>query len=234
MRGQAVGVGAVADWYGRGWRNFREQPGPWIALILLYVVIGLGANVVPVLGPLALTLLGPALGAGLLHAAREGETGRPVALADLFAGLTDRGSRGPLLALGVGVLVAMFLLVGLYLAAAAALGMDPRAGAARPSPAAAAAGLGLLAAGVAVSMALFFAVPLVHFARRPALEALGASLAACLRNLLPLLAYGLSYAVLAVVASIPFGLGMLILGPVGAGASYACYSDIFPQGADSP
>jgi uncharacterized membrane protein len=54
-----------------------------------------------------------------------------------------------------------------------------------------------------------------------------ASFVACLRNIVPFLVYGVILFVLAIVASIPFGLGWLVLGPVMAASLYAGYRDIF-------
>ena len=229
MQAKAVDIAAVADWYRRGWANFRAQPGPWIALLLLYVVLALAAQLVPVIGPGLITLLAPALAAGLLHAAREGEREHAVELGDLFAGLTDPGSRRGLFLLGVLALVATLLLAALFLFAVQTL--ELQSGALHPDgqrgALAGVVGLALLATGLAGAMALFFAVPLVHFARLAPLPALALSLGTCLRNLLPLLIYGVSYSLLALIAGLPYGLGFLILGPVGMAANWACYSDIF-------
>ena len=84
-------------------------------------------------------------------------------------------------------------------------------------------------------------MPLVPFDRAGIPQALRASLAACLHNLLPLAAFAASYAGLGLVASLPFGLGFLVLAPVGVGAGLAAFDDLFGPadpspgaGADSP
>jgi hypothetical protein len=43
----------------------------------------------------------------------------------------------------------------------------------------------------------------------------------------PFLIYGIVLFVLAMIASIPFGLGWLVLGPVVFGSVYAAYRDIY-------
>lgn len=232
MQARAVPLAAVVDWYRRGWRGFASQPGPWVVLVLLYAVIHLGAQLLPPLGPILVTVLAPAFGAGLLQAARNGEAGRTVELRHLFAGLTTPGSRRGLLILGAALLTWTLLLGALYLSAVE--GLTPAAGMAgtEAGPVAALAGLALLIAALVPAMALFFAVPLVHFAGSPALPALGTSLAAFLRNLSALLVYAVTYSLLAFLAGLPYGLGMLILGPVGVGANLACYTDIFPGAAE--
>lgn len=231
---QAVPLAAVMDWYRRGWRGFSSQPGPWVVLVLLYAVIHLGAQLLPPLGPALLTVLAPGFGAGLLQAARDSEAGWAVDLRHLFAGLTDPGSRRGLLILGAALLAWILLLGASYLTAVE--GLQPAAAAgmasAEADPVAALAGLAFLIAALSPAMALFFAVPVVHFAGSPALPALGASLTACLRNLAPLLVYAVTYSLLAFLASLPYGLGMLVLGPVGVGSNLACYTDIFPGAAE--
>jgi uncharacterized membrane protein len=57
--------------------------------------------------------------------------------------------------------------------------------------------------------------------------AVKASFSACFKNLLPLLVFGVVYAVLAIIAVIPLGLGLLLLIPVSLCAGYCSYKDIF-------
>jgi uncharacterized membrane protein len=54
-----------------------------------------------------------------------------------------------------------------------------------------------------------------------------ASLAACLKNVVPFLVYGVLYIVAAIVASIPFGLGWIVLVPVLMLTVYVSYKDVF-------
>ena len=95
------------------------------------------------------------------------------------------------------------------------------------------AGAGLVALliivviGFLITMALFYGIPLVMLGGQNAWPAAKDSVAACWVNVLPLLVFGLIYLVLGMVAIIPFGLGLLILGPVTVGAVYASYQDVF-------
>jgi uncharacterized membrane protein len=81
--------------------------------------------------------------------------------------------------------------------------------------------------GLLLSMAFFYAVPLIMFAAAKPVAALKSSFAACLANILPLLLFSVVYIVLAAVAVIPFGLGLLVLLPVTFGAVYASYRDVY-------
>ena len=58
-------------------------------------------------------------------------------------------------------------------------------------------------------------------------EALKASFAACLRNIMPFLVYGALGLVAAIVASIPAGLGWLVLLPVVMLTLHTTYRDVF-------
>jgi uncharacterized membrane protein len=59
------------------------------------------------------------------------------------------------------------------------------------------------------------------------LASMKTSFVACLANIWPMLVYSLVGLVLAIVATIPFGLGWLVLGPVFAASVYASFKDIF-------
>ena len=60
------------------------------------------------------------------------------------------------------------------------------------------------------------------------------SFAACLRNILPFLLYGVIALVLSIIAAIPFGLGYLVLIPVLTCSLYAGYKDVFADAAPEP
>jgi uncharacterized membrane protein len=60
-----------------------------------------------------------------------------------------------------------------------------------------------------------------------ALDAMKMSFAACLKNMLPFLLYGVIFFGLAIVATVPLLLGWLALGPVISITVYTAYRDIF-------
>jgi uncharacterized membrane protein len=78
-----------------------------------------------------------------------------------------------------------------------------------------------------VAMAYWFAPALVVLNGEAPVAALQKSFAASWRNLGAFLLYGLIYIGLAIVATIPFGLGWLVLGPMFAGSCYAGWRTIF-------
>jgi uncharacterized membrane protein len=84
---------------------------------------------------------------------------------------------------------------------------------------------------VPLGMSIWFAPALAALHELTAFEAMKLSFRGCLRNVLPFLSYGLAAIVLAIVASIPLGLGWLLLIPVACCSVYAGYRDIFTRGS---
>ena len=76
-------------------------------------------------------------------------------------------------------------------------------------------------------MALWFSSALVVFHERTAGAAMQESFIACLRNIVPFLIYSVIVLLLSMAASIPFGLGWLVLGPTLAASLYTGYRDVF-------
>jgi uncharacterized membrane protein len=76
-------------------------------------------------------------------------------------------------------------------------------------------------------MAFWFAPALVVFDGAAPVDAIKASFAACLRNIMPFLIYGVLGLVAGIVASIPFGLGWIALLPIMLLTIHASYRDIF-------
>jgi uncharacterized membrane protein len=85
----------------------------------------------------------------------------------------------------------------------------------------------MLALLLPLFMALWFAPALAVFHQQGPAEAMKNSFVACLKNVVPFLLYSVILLLLTFVASIPFGLGWLVLGPVLAASLYTSYRDIF-------
>jgi uncharacterized membrane protein len=239
MQAQSVDFGKGLSWYGDGWEIFKGNPGMWIVFMILLFVIMAVLALVPVLGPLLLSLIMPGLLGGILYAAREAAAQREMDINHLFVGFKDVETRNALLVLGavmVGASV-IFMLIALILIGSS-MSMAGMMNEGHQDMLAAGLGVGMLLAmllmstiGLLLSMAFFYAVPLIMFAAAKPVAAMKSSFAACLANILPLLLFSVVYIVLAAVAVIPFGLGMLVLLPVTFGAVYASYRDVFPPPA---
>ena len=76
-------------------------------------------------------------------------------------------------------------------------------------------------------MALWFAPALVIFRGTAPIDAMNISFGTCMKNIVPFLLYSLIYIVAAIVASIPFGLGWLVLVPLMMITAYVSYRDVF-------
>ena len=227
---RVVPPGNAFDWLQQGWALFAANPGLWIGLTIVLLVIVLGVQIVPLVGTLAAHLLMPVLGAGMLLVCRKIDEEERVQIDDLFAGFKQNA--GPLVMVGVLYMVAMFAIVVIVVV----VGGGSVAGgllSAQPE------GLGVifgglmlslllsLALSVPVVMAVWFAPALVFFNHMQPVEALKASFEACMKNVLAFLVYGLIVLVLAFFAALPVGLGFLVLIPVLAGSVYAAYRDVF-------
>lgn len=233
---RGVEAGRGINWWSEAWALFMKNPGMWIVLALILLVILVVLSVIPLLGSLAASLLLPVFAGGWMLAARKLETGGTLEVGDLFVGF--KGDKlTPLLVLGGLLLVATVLIV----LAAGALGfgavMGTMAGGAHRSAGGmlAAMGAGMLALlvgmalGLLVAMALWFAPALVVFRNVAPVDALKASFSASLKNVVPFLLYGVIYFIAAIVASIPFGLGWVVLVPVVLLTVYVSYKDVFGE-----
>jgi uncharacterized membrane protein len=232
--GRGVSAGRGWDWIVGGWNLFKKQPGIWIGLILVAVIIFFVMAIIPFIGSLALMVLGPVFGAGIMLGCRALDEGRELEIGHLFAGFKDKfGTLATVGALYLAASVVIALVVGLVFGAGmfallAGSGGEPGAGAA----AGAIMGsllmvLVMLALMLPVAAAVWFAPALVVLNDRGAVEAMKESFFGCLKNILPMIVYGVVLFVAAILAAIPLGLGWLVLGPVMAGSIYASYRDIY-------
>jgi uncharacterized membrane protein len=221
------------EWWTEAWALFTRNPLMWVALGLI-LMVGYGVvGMVPLLGAVATTVAAPAFIASWLMAARKVDQGGALEVVDLF-GAFKEPHLTPLLLQGAALLGAVIVIV----LAAAMVGFGAMFGAMGGGVrhgggmlAAASAGLFalllLLGLGTLITAALWFAPALVVYRGLPAVEALRESFGASIKNLVPFLVFGLIYLVAAIVASIPFALGWLVLVPVSLLAAYVSFKDVF-------
>jgi len=241
---RTVGAGRGASWWSEGWRLFTPAVGVWLLILLILIVLNVGGSVVPVVGTLAMQVLYPVFLGGLMLGCRALDRGNPLTLGHLFAGFSQR--TGPLVVVGL-IYTGLALLItaivaGMMVALFGVAIFGMLTGAVDPSQ----TGIALDSAVVAVLlgvlfflllllpliMAIWFAPALVMLGGLSPGAAMSASFRGCLRNVVPFLVYGLVGLVLAILASIPFALGWLVLGPVTIATVYTSYCDIFEdQGA---
>jgi len=243
--GRRVEGGRGGAWIAEAWRMFKDAPGSWVACFLIFVVIMIVLAIIPVLGNIVGALISPFLVAGMMVGCRELERNEELTVAHLFAGFSRNS--GPLLVLGllefglslIVMLIAalvIFLTVGMMFvgvlggqALDAGVTLDPGfwIGALTMI-------LIVVALFIPVTMAVWFAPALVVLNNVEPWTALKWSFFACLKNVWPFFVYGLIMLLLAIVASIPFALGWLILGPLIIASVYTSYRDIFFASASAP
>lgn len=230
-------------WIAAGFVIFRKNPAAWLLLI---AVLFIGSRIlfaIPLIGVIAV-LVAPNFFAGLAHGAQAIEQGKPLRLAYLASGFLKNAPQ--LITIGgvslVGqfvMLMAMMLIGGETITA---ISKTMASGSATPETveamrAAAPRMLAAVVVGFGVSlplmMAVWFAPLLVFFNDMKPLAALMLSLWACLKNMLPLLIYGLA-ALVPLVILTPLSLamrqpdlGLWLLAPILVPSIYVSYKDLF-------
>ncbi len=240
--GAAIAPGRGASWWAEGWATFVRAPLLWAAMVLVIALACILISFIPVLGSLAVQLLLPIVAAGLLEGCRDLERGAGLEPARLAAAIRRRF--GPLLvlsALYLGATVAISLVAGFVGFGAVGVGgfgammNAPDAGSWPMMAGGMMGGMGLaillaLGLSVPVAMAYWFSPALVLFHDVAPVTAAKASFRASLKNIGPFSVFGLIGLVLFLAASIPFGAGWLLVGPMMIGAQYASYREVFrPQ-----
>ena len=234
LPGRKLPASAAFSWLGEGWALFRKGPLMWVVLTILMLIAAVLFALVPFLGPFLWQVLTAVIAGGLVLGCWSLEEGGDLELAHLFAGFRRNFAGlalvGLIYAVGVIALLMIFaVFVGLSILPALMSGDSAAAFAAM-----AAVGGGLLAGTLVVTVlslalgaSMWFAPALVVMHNVAPVAAMKASLFAVLRNWLPALIFAVVMFVLAVIAAIPFGLGMLVWVPVLVASSYRAYRQIF-------
>jgi uncharacterized membrane protein len=219
-------------WIVQGWNLFKRAPGVWIGLMVVFILISIVLAFIPVVGSIASMVLTPVFTAGMMIGCRALDEGGELKIEHLFAGFRERF--GTLLSVGL-LYFAAVLVIALVAGLLTGVRLFGLLGGDAVEPGAVASAalsillalLIMLALLVPVFMAIWFAPALVVFHQQGAIEALKASFEGCLKNIVPFLVQGAILLVASIVASIPFGLGWLVLGPVFVASIYTAYRDIY-------
>jgi hypothetical protein len=220
------------SWIAEGWHLFKAQPLMWWVCLIVFVIISVVPQLIPVIGSIIGLLLAPILVAGLMLGAHDVQQGRPLTVGHVFAGFqTNPGALILTAVIQVGLIVAIgaaifFLMSQRLMSAAVAWNMkgnvDFGTVVSLLGPA-----LPLLLLLVLVVMATYFAPPLVAIRNEGPVRAMLLSVIGMLKNALPGIAYSAVMFVLALLATLPFGLGWIVLLPVLALSTYAAFRDIY-------
>lgn len=240
MEPKHLQAGQGWQWIKQGYALFMKAPLLWMVLLLICFIAAVGLSAVPLVGEPLASLLLPVVLAGLMVGCRALEHGEELELAHLFSGFRQRTAQ--LVTLGGIALVGQFLIFGamMMVGGAALVGIlmsgqpvgDPEIVKQAVSGAGIAVLLGLTLFSVLL-MAMQFAPMLVYFNNATPLEAMKLSLRAFVNNIGAMLVYGVTFMLLAILASIPMMLGWLVLLPIVFTSLYACYCDIFPAAKEN-
>ena len=229
-------------WWGESWRIFCAAPSTWLGILALFVILSIALVLVPIVGSLIHTVLTPVFAGGAMLGCHALARGEPLRVGHLFEGF--QGNRFmPLSVLGL-IWLALIFVVAIVMVATIFLTLGASGLAAIMDfgtanldySALASAGVSLgvvgliaLALMLLVAMAYWFAPALVVLNGEAPIAALRKSFAASMHNIGAFLLYGIIYIGLAIVASIPMGLGWLVLGPMVVGSCYAGWRTIFSR-----
>ena len=233
MQSKSVSAGQGVEWFKCGWNLFKQDFGTWFIMLLIFIGIAIVLNLIPFIGGLAFAVISPVLVGGILYAASQMDQGQKIEIGHLTQGFKDKERMNKLLMLGVLTLVAQIILVFLAVIMLGGNAMMTAGESAEFDPAT------MMTTGMSISMLLImlvamliamgfvYATPLVMLDGLSPVESIKTSFSACVQNILPLLVFGIIYILIAIIAMIPFGLGMLILIPVTFLAMYCSYKSIF-------
>lgn len=243
MSARKVSAGNGIGWLSAAVQLLLKNPAPFAMMGLVMAVAG----IVPILGSLALGILGPALYGGIATAARTQSRDGSARFEQLFQVFQQEGKLGPMLVLclpgiigGVLAVVLLVILVAVVMAGAGVSSMTDSATALWGS-----LGIGglvmmslILVLAVVVFMLTFFAIPAVMFNRIDAIEAMRQSLRASLANLGALLLYLLALMLAALVLALLLSvlssylaqlLVSVLLFPVIGASMYLAWKDVFGE-----
>ncbi len=211
---------------------FRAQPLAWVSLTSAWFIISVVMFLIPLVGAPAMTMAQPGFFAGFVLACRDQELGQPVTFSHLFAGF--RASGRSLIQIGsVSLLAELAVMLAL-----GALGFfDGLQNIDRNNASIEALTNALRDQGwlwfaavlviVMIKGVLWFSAALIAHQPMPASHAIRWSFFALLGNVIPLTFFGALMFVLMFLAMIPWGLGMLVFGPIYAIAHYTSFKAVF-------
>ncbi len=229
---RSVPAGRGWGWIADGFAMFKDSPLNWMVTIIMLVLLSVVLNLVPLVGPLILSLTYFVWTGGLMLGCRDQSLHGGYDIASLFAGFKKHA--GPLVLMSIIVALAstmiLLAIIGpgyMNMISAGDGGAEDVAELLRdPTGLLLRALLGMLVM-VPVMMATWFAPALVVVNNVSVFEAMRLSFIGCTRNLMPFLVYGVIAIVLYVLALIPLFLGLLIFLPTMIASVFVGYRDIF-------
>lgn len=233
MKAKQVGAKQGLQWIMNGFYLFRCNPLIWIILCVSLLSIAVAFSYAQIIGQIIFTILSPVFMAGLMSGCKALEQDKELKIGHLFSGF--QVNTMPLITLGGIYLVGQILIISVAMLVGGDTLMDLLLEGKRVnenelksvSGNMLSATLVVLALSVPLMMATWFAPLLIMFDRMSPFTAMRLSFFACLSNFIPLQIYAISLIILAIISSIPYGLGFFILIPTLFASIYASYKAIF-------
>jgi len=230
---KSLPAGAGLDWIKDAFNLFKMSPLIWIVLIVLWFVLNIVGQIIPIIGPLAMSLLYAVFVAGFMLGCAALERGEKLEIGHLFAGF--KNNTGTLIGLGaiyLAVAIALVLILGVFMfAGAGGLGALSDPDSINPADLFSSGFMIALLLGlllfIPIAMMFWFAPALISLGGVSLIDSLKMSFSGCLKNILPMFLFGVIMMVLTIIAAIPFGLGLLVIMPVGFAAFYTAYRSIY-------
>src|SRR3982075_2877550 len=248
-----IGLSDLHEALRLGWEDFNAMPSHAVVVCVIYPVLGialfrmvLGYSVLPLLFPLAagFALLGPFAAPGLYEWSRRRERGEQASAWDAVDVIRSP-SFGAMLGLGT-LLFALFVTwvataQAIYVAAfgyESAAGIPDFATRVLTTPEGwsliiVGCGIGFLFAVVALCVSVV-SFPLMLDRHATAIDAIRTSLRAVMKNPFTMAAWGLIVAVLLVIGSLPFFVGLAVVLPVLGHATWHLYRKVVDPAPNPP
>jgi uncharacterized membrane protein len=228
-------------WIQDAWRLFRLNPFFWISMWAVFFLSMVVLSILPIVS-VFMTVLTPVFTAGFVFAAAKLEQGKTVGIEDLFVGF----SRNLGALLGIGGLSFIFSALSLTVAVLITFLFFVDATTIKELLSGQVneelirgylteeqlflvllVGLIYLVLQVPLLMLTWFAPVLIIQHDIGVWQAMILSFFGCLRNVFPLLLFGLVFMGLFIIAIIPMFLGLIVVSPLFMLAFYTTYKDIF-------
>lgn len=231
-------------WTPASWQIFKLSPGRWILVFVVYMVVLLALAIIPGASLLA-SILMPVVTAGIMVGIRDLEAGEPLRVATLIAafklnvgnliiaGLLEMAMS---IAVSIVAMIPMFAMIA-FMGPGMMQGVDPND---VGTVLLAMAPIFIISVGLALMlslpllMAIWFTPALIVFHDLGPWVAIKASFRGCWRNIWPLTLFSLVAFFWVIVALIPLGLGLLVIGPLVWISMYVSYRDVFLRTPSTP
>ncbi|MBF8268843.1 MAG: hypothetical protein HW386_552 [Gammaproteobacteria bacterium] len=242
-------AGRGLDWLVDGFTIFWKNWLAWIGVTIFLIILYLLSNLVPVLGTIILQLIFPVLMGGLMSGCRAADQNSGFTFTHLFSGFSTNFSQ--LLVVGVVYLSGMVVIMAIcgVMIIATIGSMESmmemitsiqdavtQNDLNRLFELIAPIALNILLVtltGLALYLPLlvlvWFAPALIVLENMGAMTAMKASFTGCLKNFIPYLVYGVIGLIFTIIATIPLGLGWLVLIPMTIASIYLAYKDIYQK-----